>query len=166
MAEFFWIKVLGKCSLYLWCFTCYATINVEHARTPEEIAWGLMQRVELPENHGMLFYYDPPEVVQFWMFNVLIDLSVAFMDADFVVQEIHELKAYPEMMKRLPKIYNVHQLRRVSPSHSVVKFFHDRGVKSSFPISYALEMPAGWFKRRNVQVGSSLRELLSQKQAF
>jgi uncharacterized membrane protein (UPF0127 family) len=39
---------------------------------------------------GMLFVYDRPQSVSFWMRNTLISLDMVFIDADGVVQSIHE----------------------------------------------------------------------------
>lgn len=129
---------------------------LEHARTPDEIAWGLMQRKELPPNHGMLFYFDPPQYTRFWMFNTFIDLSIAFIDKDLIIREIHELKAYPEMMRKLPPITTLEHLRNIPNSNSTVRFFCQHAVRSLFKISYALEMPAGWFTKNGIQVGDSI----------
>jgi hypothetical protein len=43
---------------------------------------GLMNRTSLPENEGMLFCYDPPEDVSFWMKNTLIPLDIVFINED------------------------------------------------------------------------------------
>ncbi|MDP1835870.1 MAG: DUF192 domain-containing protein [Chlamydiales bacterium] len=154
----FWIKVLGKCSLWLSLSCCYAMepLTLEHARTPDEIAWGLMQRRELPPNHGMLFYFDPPQRTTFWMFNTFIDLSLALIDENLIIREIHELKAYPEMMRKLPPLTTLDQVKRISKSNSTVRFFYQNAARSLFKVSYALEMPAGWFTENGIQVGDSL----------
>jgi uncharacterized protein len=55
------------------------TILLEVARTGEEQAMGLMYRTELAKDRGMLFVFNPPRPVQFWMKNTLIPLDMLFM---------------------------------------------------------------------------------------
>lgn len=54
-------------------------IQLEVARTPQEQAMGLMYRTSLPGDRGMLFSFDPPRPVQFWMQDTLIPLDMVFM---------------------------------------------------------------------------------------
>jgi uncharacterized membrane protein (UPF0127 family) len=54
-------------------------IQLEVAETQEQQALGLMFRTEVPDDHGMLFPFDPPREVQFWMRNVSIDLDMVFL---------------------------------------------------------------------------------------
>ncbi|MDX2243285.1 MAG: DUF192 domain-containing protein [Leptolyngbyaceae cyanobacterium bins.302] len=54
-------------------------IQLEVAKTPEQQAMGLMFRSELEPNRGMLFPFNPPRPVTFWMKNVLIDLDMVFL---------------------------------------------------------------------------------------
>ena len=53
--------------------------TVEVARTPEEQTYGLMNRASLPADRGMIFPYDPPIAVAFWMKNTLIPLDIIFI---------------------------------------------------------------------------------------
>ena len=55
---------------------------VEVARTPEEQAHGLMYRQSLAPDRGMIFPYEPPRQVEFWMKNTLIPLDMIFVRAD------------------------------------------------------------------------------------
>ena len=54
-------------------------INLEVAKTPKEQAMGLMYRTELPDDQGMLFSFDPPRKVNFWMKNCKISLDMIFI---------------------------------------------------------------------------------------
>ncbi|MBE9117089.1 DUF192 domain-containing protein [Lusitaniella coriacea LEGE 07157] len=54
-------------------------IELEVTRTPEQQALGLMFRENLPDNRGMLFSFDPPQEVNFWMMNVKISLDMVFL---------------------------------------------------------------------------------------
>jgi uncharacterized membrane protein (UPF0127 family) len=53
--------------------------TVEVARTPEEQAHGLMDRQSLAPDRGMIFPYEPPQPVGFWMKNTLIPLDMIFV---------------------------------------------------------------------------------------
>ncbi len=53
--------------------------ELEVAKTPEQQAMGLMFRRSLPDNRGMLFSFDPPRPVSFWMKNTVISLDMIFM---------------------------------------------------------------------------------------
>lgn len=62
-------------------------IQLEVARTPEQQATGLMYRTSLAADRGMLFPFDPPRQVGFWMKNVEINLDMIFL-RDGEVKEI------------------------------------------------------------------------------
>lgn len=63
--------------------------TVEIARTPEEQARGLMFREEMAADAGMLFVYDTPRTVSFWMRNTLIPLDMIFIGPDGAVRHVH-----------------------------------------------------------------------------
>ena len=62
--------------------------TVEVARTPEEQQRGLMYRESLAPDRGMIFPYDPPRPVAFWMSNTLIPLDMIFVRADGTIANI------------------------------------------------------------------------------
>lgn len=64
--------------------------KVKKATSTEEKAKGLQGIEELPEDEGMLFYFDPPEDVQFWMKDVDIPLDIIFIDDDEEVIKVQE----------------------------------------------------------------------------
>lgn len=61
---------------------------VKEARTEEEKKKGLQKVKELPENGGMLFYYDPPQEADIWMKNTLIPLDIIFINEDYEVMKV------------------------------------------------------------------------------
>lgn len=67
-----------------------ASFSVEIADDVEERAVGLMFRERLPSSAGMLFLYERPQAVQFWMENTLIPLDMIFVDATGTVTRVHE----------------------------------------------------------------------------
>lgn len=139
------------------CLPAFAgelVITVEHAVTEEQVEWGLMGRREFPENHGMLFHLSPPPRQRmFWMFNCHTDLSLAFLDQEGVIQEIHELRAYPEKMDPKRPVRTVKDFSKYPPGDPVLEFYRSKSVISKAKASYALEMPAGWFQNNGVQAG-------------
>ena len=132
------------------------SLHVEHARTEEEIDWGLMGREAMEEDSGMLFHF--PEVRQrsFWMFNCQVDLDLAFLDEDGIVLEIHPMKAYPEVMDPDRPVRSVEDFSLYPSDDWVCRFFARRAKSSEGPVAYALEMPRGWFAANHVEIGQRL----------
>lgn len=76
------------------------TFTLEVADTPELQAKGLMNRVQLPLHHGMLFAFKEPNRHGFWMKNTYIPLDIAWLDAQGYVQEVHQMQPGDEAMHR------------------------------------------------------------------
>jgi uncharacterized protein len=64
--------------------------TVEVADDGAERAQGLMHRARMPLAAGMLFVYDHPGRVSFWMENTLIPLDMLFADPTGRVLHVHE----------------------------------------------------------------------------
>ncbi|MFV9473342.1 DUF192 domain-containing protein [Advenella sp. RU8] len=105
-------------------------ITAEIADTPETRTTGLMYRKHLAADHGMLFVFEESQPLCFWMRNTYIPLSIAFLDAQGKILNIHEM---------LP--------------------LRDDNHCSAGPAKYALEMNRHWFTNHNVKEKDIIRFL-------
>lgn len=64
--------------------------NVTCARTEEERVKGLQGVTELKEDEGMLFFFDEPQTVGFWMKDTKVPLDIIFIDEDMEVISIYQ----------------------------------------------------------------------------
>ncbi|MEO6387413.1 MAG: DUF192 domain-containing protein [Croceibacterium sp.] len=62
--------------------------RVEVAATPEQQARGLMFRTAMAPDEGMIFPYDQPRVLSFWMHNTVLSLDIVFIGPDHRVINI------------------------------------------------------------------------------
>lgn len=61
---------------------------VEVAEHPAQQQLGLMHRSRLAPNAGMLFIFEPPQPVEFWMKDVRFSLDILYFDATGRLAEI------------------------------------------------------------------------------
>lgn len=102
---------------------------VEVADDDQERGQGLMFREEMPSREGMLFVYDRPQRVGFWMKNTLLPLDMIFADETGVVTKVHE-DAVP----------------------------HDETlIDGGAGVQFVLEINAGLARRYGISVGSEVR---------
>jgi len=71
-------------------------INVEFAKTPEELQKGLMNRASLSKDSGMFFVFPDENNRSFWMKNTFIPLDVIFISSTGRVNEITTLNPCAE----------------------------------------------------------------------
>ena len=103
-------------------------VVVEVVTTPDQRATGLMNRFSLQPDHGMLFVFDHPQPLAFWMKNTYIPLSIAFIAPDGHIVNIEDMK---------PQTEETHWSRG--------------------PAMYALEMKKGWFAERGIGPGAVVK---------
>jgi uncharacterized membrane protein (UPF0127 family) len=108
-----------------------ATLQVEVADTAAARAQGLMNRLRLPEDAGMLFIFEETGHWGFWMKNTLIPLSIAFIGADWRIVDIVDMAVADDPKSGPFPIY-----------------------QSQKPFKYALEVNQGFFKRRGLGIGA------------
>jgi uncharacterized membrane protein (UPF0127 family) len=108
-------------------------LTVEVAATPETRATGLMNRFSLQTDHGMLFVFEAPQPLSFWMKDTYVPLSIAFVDTRGRIVNIEDMRPQDE-----------------SPHFS-------KGLAL-----YAIEMRQGWFATKGIAAGDVV-EGLAQK---
>ena len=96
----------------------------ETATTTATRTVGLMHRFSLKPDHGMLFVFDAPQPLAFWMKNTFVPLSIAFIGVDGRILNIEDMA---------PRTETTH------PSQGLAL--------------YALEMKKGWFAERGIVAG-------------
>jgi uncharacterized membrane protein (UPF0127 family) len=102
----------------------------ETAATTATRTVGLMYRFSLKPDHGMLFVFDAPQPLAFWMKNTFVPLSIAFIGADARILNIEDMT---------PQTETAHPSRGLA--------------------LYALEMKKGWFAERAIAAGDRVEGL-------
>ena len=72
------------------------SFSVQVAATEAQQERGLMFVPSLRPNAGMIFPYDPPQNIAFWMKNTLIPLDIIFIRSDGTIARITQAKALDE----------------------------------------------------------------------
>jgi uncharacterized membrane protein (UPF0127 family) len=106
-----------------------ASFQVEVAKDIKTREKGLMFRKKLAKNAGMLFVYDRPARMAFWMKDTLIPLDLLFFTADGTLVYIHPM-AKP------------HDLTLIGPDRD--------------DICAVLEIAGGEAARQNIKVGQKI----------
>lgn len=115
-----------------------ARFNVEVVDTEPKRNRGLMFREHMALSSGMLFVYDRPQQVFFWMKNTLLPLDIIFADQSGRITKIHH---------------------RAQP-HDETTIDGGQGVQ------YVLEINAGLAKRLGITEGGDMRHPLIQNPAW
>jgi uncharacterized protein len=114
-------------------------LTAEVAMTDGTREAGLMHRTTMGENEGMLFVFPIPHKTAFWMKNTVLPLSIAYIDPDGVIKEIHDLEP--------------------GNTNSV--------GSAAGNVQFALEVNRGWFTRNKVEPGTLVQtERGPLKQSF
>ena len=105
-------------------------LTVEVASTAETRATGLMNRFSLRQDHGMLFVFEAPQPLAFYMRNTYIPLSIAFIDSQGRILNIEDMQ---------PKDESTHWSKGLA--------------------LYAIEMRQGWFAAKGIGTGDVVEGL-------
>lgn len=70
------------------------TFTLEVADTDTTRARGLMHRDSMPADHGMIFVFDTPQVLNFYMKNTRIPLDIIFVDSGGRVVSIAAMRPF------------------------------------------------------------------------
>ncbi len=70
--------------------------NVEHARTPRELAHGLMFARSMALDAGMLLDFGTPQRISIWMKNTFIPLDILYIRADGTIESIRAAKPHDQ----------------------------------------------------------------------
>ena len=92
-------------------------LNVQMAITPKQQQKGLMFRESMPDDEGMLFIFNPPREVGFWMKNTLIPLDMLFIAPGGVVHKIHR-GAVPHDLRSIPSDGITHAVLEINSGMS------------------------------------------------
>jgi uncharacterized membrane protein (UPF0127 family) len=105
-------------------------VTAEVAATEATRTTGLMNRFSLAPDHGMLFVFNTPQPLAFWMKNTYVALSIAFIDANGRILNIEDMA---------PQTESTHPSRGAA--------------------LYALEMKKGWFAEHGIGAGERVTGL-------
>lgn len=103
------------------------SLHVDHASTPQARAHGLQHKKYMCDDCGMLFEFEYPRIVSFWMKNTFLPLDIAYITEDGLIVDIRPMEP-----------------------------FNERGILSNEDVLYALEMHQGWFESHKIKVGDTI----------
>lgn len=88
--------------------------QVKIAESEADKIKGLQGVTQLPENEGMLFIYDEPQTVGFWMKDTKIPLDIIFINDDCEVISIYKGQPYNENIAEEDNVKYVLELNQNS----------------------------------------------------
>jgi len=103
-------------------------VRMQLAVRSAEMQRGLMERRNLGADEGMLFVYERPQQMSFWMRNTPTPLDIGFFSADGTLQEVYPMHPFDET---------------TVASHGN-------------ELQFALEVNQGWFRANAVKPGAKL----------
>jgi len=103
--------------------------EVAEAKTQQERNMGLMDVRNLPDDKGMMFFFEKEEPLSFWMANTPLPLDIFFINSDSVIVRIH---------------------RNTKP-------FSEENLTSDKPAKYVIEMNAGYALNHDINEGYKVK---------
>jgi len=107
-------------------------LDVQLAVRPDQQQLGLGYRNGLAEGTGMLFVFDQPSVQTFWMKGMRFCLDIVWIEAGQITGAAES----------------------VCPDPPDTPDSERRTVNSGLPVSYVLEVPAGWLQSHGYGTGT------------
>jgi uncharacterized protein len=104
------------------------TVRMQLAVHPAEMQRGLMERRDLGRDDGMIFIYEKPQRMSFWMRNTPTPLDIGFFSREGVLEEVYPLYPFDETS------------------------VSSRGDR----LQFALETNQGWFRENGIKPGAQL----------
>jgi uncharacterized membrane protein (UPF0127 family) len=104
------------------------TVRLQLAVHLPEMQRGLMERRDLGPDDGMIFVYERPQRLSFWMRNTPTPLDIGFFRADGSLAEVYPLHPFDET----------------------------RVASRAEDLQFAVELNQGWFRSNGVRPGSRL----------
>jgi len=102
-------------------------VQMQVAILPAEMQQGLMYVKSMGADEGMVFIYDRPQQMSFWMRNCEFPQDIGFFDSDGKLKEVYPM--YP----------------------------HDEQPVQSLGLrQFALEMNQGWYRQHRMQAGDEI----------
>ena len=121
-------KIADKNSITIFTATRQIKIQVEFAKTAQELETGLMNRDSLEVNSGMFFIFSDEKARSFWMKDTLIPFDMIFISKNGRVNEMTTQEPCPET--GTCQVY-----------------------ESKSPAQYVLEINAGQTEKWNMAIG-------------
>lgn len=88
--------------------------KVQEAKTNEEKVKGLMGVTDLPQDEGIIFYWDQPQRVEMWMHNTKIPLDIIFINDDQEVIAVEKGTPDDDTLLSHPDTYYVVEVNQGS----------------------------------------------------
>ncbi len=102
-------------------------VQMQVAILAHELQQGLMFRNSMGADEGMIFLYDRPQQMSFWMRNTELPLDIGYFDSDGKLKEVYNMLPHDE-----------------------------RPIQSLGLRQFALEMNQGWFRAHGLKPGDEI----------
>jgi len=106
-----------------------ATLRYASAATIDERNQGLMNVRSMPQDAGMVFFFDVAEEQSFWMVNTILPLDIIYVGADSTIVSIY---------------------------HSTTPF-SDKSLPSGKPAKFVVETNGGYSINYDIKEGNKIR---------
>lgn len=120
------LEEINECSVYFESGVVLKSIPAATTNKKREKGLSMLEDVGV----GMIFIFDKPKQLSFWMKDTLVDLEIAFFDSKGILHQIEEMKSLSL------KTHN-----------------------SKKPSRVAIEVKKGDFRKLNIKLGDRIKKL-------